>query len=183
MTVAIVLGGALNVYTDAKAAASLFTPDVVVAVKDIGMTYPHVDHWVTYHPERLPRELPIRRKKGLSDPLFIWTYEASRTPTVVGIPFKFIPFRGGSSGFMGMEVGCKVADKVVLCGIPMDPNMKHFSRPKAKGWPEGKFYRQAWMKHLSEFKDRVRSMSGWTKEVLGEPTAAWLNDVERKHVL
>ena len=175
MTIALVLGGASNVYDDTKAALALFTPDVIVAVKDIAITYPKVDHWVTYHPERLVRELPRRRLSGLPDPIAVWMHEGGRMASNLGIQVKHLPHRGGSSGFMGMVVGCKVADKAVLCGIPMDPNLKHFSRPKPRGWPEGMFYRQVWIKHLPEFKDRVRSMSGWTRELLGAPTKEWLS--------
>jgi hypothetical protein len=174
MAIALVLGGASNVYEDIKAALALFTPNVIVAVKDIAITYPNVDHWVTYHPERLVKELSLRRKRGLTDPKAIWTYDANRVHPSINIPVKCTPHIGGSSGLMGMVVGCQVAGKAVLCGIPMDPKLKHFARPKPKGWPEAKFYRQAWLKHVPAYKHRVRSMSGWTREVFGAPTAAWL---------
>jgi hypothetical protein len=174
MTVAIVLGGAACLHEDMQAAFELFAPDVVIAVKDIGITYPHIDHWVTYHPERLPKELAIRRSKGLADPLFVWTYDKIAIRPKIGIEFRTVKHRGGSSGFMGMAVACIVADRAVLCGIPMDPKQKHFSRPKKQGWPEATYYRRVWSEHHDEYKDRVRSMSGWTKEIFGAPTQEWL---------
>lgn len=176
MTVALVLGGAQCLHDDMEAAFQLFVPDVVVCVKDIGITYPDNDHWVTYHPERLPRELGIRRAKGLPDPLYIWTYEKIAIRPKLGVEFRTVPNKGGSSGFMGMVVGCIVADKAVLAGIPMDPAQKHFSRPKKQGWPEAKYYRKVWSDHHGEYKDRVRSLSGWTKEIFGAPTSEWLSE-------
>ena len=150
--------------------------DSIVAVKDIGITYPHVDHWVTYHPERLKRELAQRRQLGYSDPKFIWTYDRIRLKDDLGVPIKRIGRKGGSSGYMGMWVGLEVADKVVLCGIPMDPKMPHYRRPKKRGWPEAEMYRKVWLDNLPLLKDRVRSMSGWTKDLLGAPTADWLSN-------
>jgi hypothetical protein len=35
-------------------------------------------------------------------------------------------------------------------------------------------YRKGWERKLPDIKDRVRSMSGWTKELLGKPTKGWL---------
>lgn len=174
MTIAIVLGGAQCLHEDIETALAMFNPDVVVAVKDIGITYPHIDHWVTYHPERLPKEVHIRRSKGLADPLYVWTYDKITVRPKVGIEFRTVKHRGGSSGFMGMVVACIVADKAVLCGIPMDPKQKHFSRPKKQGWPEANYYRRVWSEHHGEYKDRVRSMSGWTREIFGAPSKEWL---------
>jgi hypothetical protein len=163
-----------------EAALALFKPDIVVAVKDIGITYPHIDHWVTYHPERLPKELKMRRDRGLVDPLFIWTYDKIAIRPKLGIEFRTVPHRGGSSGFMGMVVACIVADRCVLAGIPMDPVQKHFSRPKKKGWPEAMYYRKVWTEYHGEYKDRVRSMSGWTKEIFGAPTSEWLSELPHR---
>ena len=65
MTWAVVLGGAQCVYDDlARAKALLGEPDMVIAVKDIGMEYPKIDYWCSYHIDRMPRELGIRRKLG-----------------------------------------------------------------------------------------------------------------------
>lgn len=174
MTIAIVLGGAECLREDMDAAFALFKPDVIIAVKDIGITHPHIDHWVTYHPERLPKEIAIRRAKGLADPLYIWTYDKIMHRPKVGVEFRTVKHRGGSSGFMGMAVACIVADKAVLCGIPMDPAQKHFSRPKKRGWPEAMYYRKVWSEHHNEYKNRVRSMSGWTRQIFGAPTQEWL---------
>jgi hypothetical protein len=160
-------------YEDIKAAQALGNYDIIVAVKDIGITWPHVDHWVTYHPERLPKELAERRKAGLPDPGQIWAYQIPRK-SGIDLPIKVMSTRGGSSGLLGTEVALAVATKAVLCGIPLDPSQVHYRRPRKGGWPPAKVYRLAWKAVYPKLKNRVRSMSGWTKDLLGAPTKEWL---------
>jgi hypothetical protein len=174
VTTALVLGGAACVHDDIKAALQLFTPDIIVAVKDIGITWPKVDYWATFHPERLPKELGVRRASGLPDPKEIWTYRQPPKGSSFGIPIKILKTKGGSSGLLGTEGALDVADRIVLCGIPLDPGQVHYKRPRRGGWPPAKMYRLAWTVALPRIKDKVRSMSGWTKEVLGAPTLEWL---------
>ena len=180
MTTALVMGGAKCVYEDIEAALKLFKPDVIVAVKDIGVTWPHVDHWVTYHPERLPKELAERRKAGLPDPGKIWSYMRQKK-SGIDLPIHVMNTRGGSSGLLGTDVALAVADKVVLCGIPLDPDQVHYRRPKKGGWPPARAYRLAWTEAHPRLKDRVRSMSGWTRKTLGEPTEEWLHGAAVAH--
>lgn len=178
MTVALVLGGAACVHDDIAAAQQLFVPDVIVAVKDIGITWPHVDHWATFHPERLPKELKMRRDAGLPDPKCIWLQLIAKVPREVdlkAIEVRHVKIAGGSSGLLGVLAALQVADKAVITGIPLDPKLKHYRRPKKQGWPPAMMYRLAWRAVHSDIKDRVRSMSGWTREFLGAPTKEWLS--------
>ena len=184
MTVALVLGGAECLFKDLKAAEQLFKPDTIVAVKDIGITYPRVDHWVTYHPERVTNEIRQRRALGYRDPC-LWTYDTFRLDPFTkdnwgGLQIRRVDRRGGSSGFMGMVVGVTVADKCVLAGIPMDPNLKHYRRPKPQGWKEAMMYRKVWSDAFEEYQHLVRSMSGWTRELFGAPTREWLDAPSQK---
>ncbi len=182
MKTALVLGGAICLDADVKAALDLFTPSIIIAVKDIGMTYPRVDHWVTFHIERAPRELALRRKAGLPDPQAFWTHKRAHIPSLLDIQCERIEVKGGSSGFMGVQVGLILVDRIVLAGIPMDPDMTHFYKRKGgKPWKEGRVFHQHWKKAYPTLKDRVRSMSGWTKELLGEPTRDWLTGVNNGH--
>jgi hypothetical protein len=128
---------------------------------------------VTYHPERLPKELAERRRLGLPDPGQIWAHQVPRKPGI-DLPIKVKTTKGGSSGLLGTEVALEFADKVVLCGIPLDPTQVHYRRPKKGGWPPATMYRLAWQQVHSKLKHRVRSMSGWTREFLGAPTEEWL---------
>lgn len=174
MTIALVLGGARCVYDDIAAAQKLVTTDIVVAVKDIGITWPTPHYWATLHPERVPKELAERRRSGLPDPIAIYTYN-KRIPKGIDLPYHVVDLKGGSSGLLGVMVALEVADKAVVCGVPLDPRQPHYRRPKKQGWPPATMYRIAWKQVHSKLKDRVRSMSGWTRELLGEPTAEWVN--------
>ena len=173
MVVALVLGGAQCVYNDIAAAQAMFKPDIIVAVKDIGITWPHVDYWATLHPERLPKELKQRRDAGLPDPKAIYSYRM-RVPSGLGIEIRVLDTPGGSSGMLGTQAALLVADKAVLVGIPLDPKQVHYCRPKKGGWPPANMYRKVWTEAHPKLKDRVRSVSGWTRDLLGAPTKEWL---------
>lgn len=180
MTIALVLGGAACLHDDIVAANKLFKPDVIVAVKDIGITWPSYDYWATLHPERLPKELGQRRAAGLPDPKAVYSYRShtgprgSRSTRGLGIEMRVIALTGGSSGMLGTWAALLHADKVVLAGIPLDPKQMHYSRPKRGGWPAAMLYRKQWTAEHKKFKGRVRSMSGWTSELLGTPSQEWL---------
>lgn len=175
MKTSLVIGGAVNVYEDIARALAMFTPDAIIAVKDIGLTYPRVDHWVTYHIDRMSRELGLRRSANLPDPECLWTHKSCVVPKALSIPIRKLEVKGGSSGFLGVLVGLEVSDRVVLAGIPMDPQMTHFYKRKhGKPWHEGRVYQAHWNKHAIMLRPRVRSMSGWTMKLLGEPTLEWL---------
>jgi hypothetical protein len=179
MTWALVLGGAKVVFDEARAAIAQFgEPDQIVAVKDIWMEWPKVDHVVSYHADRWPRELVRRRKLGFADPPTFWTYRGVRVPRMEGIDpsrIKYHDVRGGSSGLLGALVGIEVCDRAVLAGIPIDVNQRHFhDRKKGKPWAEGHLYKKHWLDYLPKMKGRVKSMSGYTMELLGAPTVEWV---------
>ena len=175
MSWSLVLGGAACVYDDLKRAKALLgEPDIIIAVKDIWVEYPKVDHVATYHIERIPRELAKRRALGYEDPKCVWTYQFFRHPKI-SLPVKYIRTTGGSSGYLGALVGLEVSDKVVLAGVPMDPTMPHFhNRKYGKPWKDGIAYLKQWHDNKTKLLGRVKSMSGFTKDLLGEPTLEWL---------
>ena len=61
----------------------------------------------------------------------------------------------------------------LLAGVPMDPKQAHFF--DAKQWHEFMSFLPGWENAMPHIRHRVRSVSGWTKKMLGEPTSAWLN--------
>jgi hypothetical protein len=73
----------------------------------------------------------------------------------------------GSSAILGALSGITLGyKKIILCGCPLTGNA-----------PEGNPYeafRPGWVAQYESVKDKVRSMSGWTRELLGAPTADWL---------
>jgi hypothetical protein len=174
MLTALVLGGASGVWTDAETAIDLFTPDLVIAVNDIGTRWAgRLTHWVTLHPEHMSRWRAQRDARG---------YKPAQTH--IGHELKDGIDRAsdyrwpgmnasGSSGLFAVKValdeGC---DRVVLAGVPMQRAQCHFFSEAQ--WTDRDSFTQAWELMLPHLKDKVRSCSGWTQELLGVPTPAWL---------
>lgn len=79
----------------------------------------------------------------------------------------------GSSGLYAvkllMDRGFR---KVVLAGVPMDAAGGHFFDPAE--WGEVSSFWQVWLEQLPRLEDKVKSMSGRTRELLGAPDMHWL---------
>jgi hypothetical protein len=80
----------------------------------------------------------------------------------------------GSSGLFAVKAALEVlgADRVVLAGVPMSTDQRHFN--KGEPWAKGAPYLDAWRIALPFIRDRVRSLSGFTRDLLGAPTPDWL---------
>lgn len=168
---AAVLGGADCVWRDFEAACRLVHIDLLIAVNGAFREYPgKVDHAVSFHSDLLPYWTERRRKSGYPDPDKYWTVVGQRP--ILGVAMGFVPAWGGSSGLIAAQVGMEVADRVILCGVPLDPAAEHFDKPGV--WDEAIKHRHAWQAHAEELRAKVRSMSGWTAELLGTSTADWL---------
>jgi hypothetical protein len=61
-------------------------------------------------------------------------------------------------------------EKVVLIGCPMDVGNLE-SRKKSYT-----VFQKGWLYFKSDLIGKVKSMSGWTKELLGEPTKGWIEE-------
>lgn len=174
----ICLGSAESMGADLAAAAALGIepgPWVLVAVNHAAKVWPGpLPHWATLHGDSLRTWTMQRQRLGLPPAGRLWTAERRGRP--VGIEVETAPNWGGSSGLLAVSVALNQlrAERVVLCGIPMDIRQGHFDQP-GKLWTDGGNYRHAWLRRLAEMKDRVRSMSGWTREQLGAPDREWLD--------
>lgn len=78
---------------------------------------------------------------------------------------------GGSSALLGVVAALKLGyNKIVLCGCPMaGPNPGH---PGA----DYSMFQDRWVKEAVGISPHVRSMSGFTKDLLGSPEGEWLNE-------
>lgn len=79
------------------------------------------------------------------------------------------PYEGpsGSSSIVGTLVALQLGyEKIILCGIPLTGNAFEGNPYEA--------FRPGWEYHKDKFVDKVRSMSGWTAELLGVPTIEWV---------
>ena len=101
------------------------------------------------------------------------------------------PNTGGSSGLFAVTIALDMGyDRIVLAGCPMEGALRvtypdgypgncgedkdgyHDPMPnQSRGFA---VYQQAWTRHFDLIKDKTRSVSGWTQELLGAPTAEWI---------
>lgn len=166
MRSAIILGGARCVFEDAEQALEMFQPDVTIAVNDIASQWPGpVDHVVTLHPDKFAAKAIAAHPEAV-----VWSH------VLKSGAHKQTKDWGGSSGLLAVKVAIVHLDleKIVLAGVPMDiqPN---FTR-EHKEWRQAKSYWRGWRRHNQDIAPYVRSMSGVTRQQLGEPTLQWLSE-------
>lgn len=127
----------------------------------------------TLHPDKLNGHvawLTVRRKAGLPDPDEVWSHRkhAAVTHDTASIDWR------GSSGLFAVQVArSKGFNKIIVCGVPMTVEDSHFERHQK--WQSAIGFRDGWNKHKNEIAPYVRSMSGWTRGLLGEPSEDWIN--------
>jgi hypothetical protein len=176
---ALILGGAATVWSDADRALALGEFDLTIAVNDIGKVWKgRVDHWVSLHPDKLKTWIGERRKAGLNADFQTWAHRRYRgvgkRESLPHITSSVADWHG-SSGLLAVAVALRLkCTRIVLAGVPMSPKAAHFFDEKP--WVVATRFQMAWKRNLPEIKDFVRSMSGWTAELLGEPTAAWIEE-------
>lgn len=178
----IVLGGANTVWKELHEATLILgdRPYEVGCCNDIGTVYEdELLFWATLHPEKMPiwREANahpeaagfthsggVAAKKGIHHVIQKKTNEQRRQVW------------NGSSGLYAVQIALDYyqASHVIVCGIPMNSQPNAFRDEAA--WETFRQYRFGWNNALEwpSFKDRVRSMRGWTREQLGAPDDAWL---------
>lgn len=173
--IAFALGGADTLWDDLKAASALVEPDLVVACNDALVHYPGpLAAACSLHHEKMERWLKDRVASGFNVPDRVFA-------RIGGAPFEETDYmlpgqlRTGSSGLFAVKVALidLGAAKVICCGIPMDKRPHFFS---GANWQASQIHKTGWVQALPEIEDRVKSMSGWTRKLLGEPTKEWLND-------
>lgn len=170
----LVLGGAACVWDDAEAAMEMAEFDAVLACKDMIADWPgRLDYGVSLHPERCAEYLRERKRKGYLGRPQIWVHKnhgSRRAETDCSIEDW-----GGSSGLFGVRVGIEEGfGRIVLAGVPMTADAGHYKR--GEPWTECRKYTARWEARADDLRGAVRSMSGWTAELLGRPTTDWLND-------
>ncbi|QCG93962.1 hypothetical protein E6C67_08415 [Azospirillum sp. TSA2s] len=66
------------------------------------------------------------------------------------------------------------AERVVVAGAPLDDGPHFYDSPSLRRYLAQ--YRMGWSRYADELDGRVRSLSGWTRELLGHPFEGdWLN--------
>jgi hypothetical protein len=147
-----------------------------LTVNKLVETFPgHVEHCYSNEPSVLLRFIAARRQEYTRE------FEApSHTHSISGGAAWTWPFGGhGTSGLGAVLVGLGLGyDRIVLCGIPLDdgphngePHWRRcaFKSSEAAGSVSTGRNSHWWRAKQLAFDDKVRSMSGRTREWLGAP--------------
>lgn len=125
-----------------------------------------LDAWATLHPEHVDEWTQARGQGG----------HRIFSPAKVGrVEVEIAAERwDGSSGLYALQIALEEmnASAAILCGVPMDQAAGHFI--DAGPWAPVTSYRQAFAAALPIHGGRVRSMGGWTAELFGAPSPAWI---------
>jgi len=171
-TVALVLGGSLNVFAEYTAALKLCAaaglPWKIFACNDMIEAFPGaMDYGCTLHPDKLPGWLSRRAAAGLPAPPVIWAHRHFANVD------QWTRDWSGSVGLFAVKVAREEQfKKIICCGVPMEIHNDHFKRKVP--WVAALGFRRGWSAHAQELRRYTRSMSGWTKELFGAPTIEWL---------
>lgn len=175
----LILGGAVNVLHEAREAFRLFTPDRIIACNHVGIRWPgRLDAWVTFHPLEMHQWQDERASLGRNTDYEAITYVHSKDKAVKARIDRRHPHmwpgqrNSGSSGLFATRIALDDgATHIVLAGIPIDRNGSHIVR--GGEWHCADSYQETW-RGVADRLTRVRSMGGWTRQLLGEPTREWL---------
>lgn len=169
---ALIVGSAACVWDDVARARELFEPDAVFAVNNMIHEWDErLDYACTLHAvpnghfKGIRVALRMRAARGLNRPVTC-AHKPDRDIDRVFDDWA------GSSGLFALRVAIAEGfTRCVLAGIPMERSEAHFF--DAKEWAHAAMYRKGWTQHIDEIKPVARSMSGWTRELLGEPDKDW----------
>lgn len=151
--------------------------DFVIACNDVGAIWPgHLSAWVSLHPEKMGQWRDQRRANGHPEAARYMSHGDNLPSWMEPAEFRFHgQDRSGSSGLFAVKVALMElgADRAVLAGIPLERSSHFFDRER---WEAAVGYRAAWEALRPCYRARMRSMSGWTAQFLGTPTADWINE-------
>lgn len=181
---ALVIGCAEGVWDDVRKARDLCAFDAIYCVKLAGVHYRGgCFTWVGLHPEFMADYKRQRSELGHHSQFETVAPPDSELGTA-GKNMKVdrrVSYRypGMNSSASSGGYGAKVAlddgfQRVVLAGIPMIKEAKHFTR--GKDWLQREAFTKGFQQSVPFFAGRVKSMCGWSQELLGAPSVEWLTE-------
>jgi hypothetical protein len=172
----LVLGSASCLWLDVDAALSVGEYDAVIAVKRTGIVWPGpLYSWVSLHPDWMVDYAAQRAERGHPPAREIVAHEMRPgIDRVANHKWPEQTTRSGASGMFGVKVAIEDGfDRIVICGMPMSQQIGRIDGRRT--WHSARTYQPAVLQAVHHMKDKVRSVSGWTMELLGYPSAEWLN--------
>jgi len=183
--VAIVVGGSAACMEEFEAARTLVVGNnktyELFCVNDQIARFPeHIDNAVTLHPIKLSAWFADRLRAALPGIDRVWAHHPAEGVT------NSTPEWNGSVGLLAVACArVRGYTHIILAGVPMEVMHGHFIRQRR--WNDAHGFRRGWERVLAPKNPKtivpyVRSMSGWTRERLGAPTAEWLaEDIPDRH--
>jgi hypothetical protein len=192
MTCCFVIGGAKDIWDDLHEARARYGDHDVIAVNDIGMEYRgNLAAWVSLHGEKLVHWMRHRANAGLPPAKKTYTgLSAGDWKNVREGVDECVRVlwpeqeHCGSSGLFAVRIALEYLnyDTVILCGIPMTSTGQHYFR--SKDWGVASVYWPHWEAvYESRLKGKVFSMSGWTRNLLGEPPTSLMEIQCPNHIM
>jgi hypothetical protein len=134
-----------------------------------------IDIAVTLHPDKLFMWVNERMALGRERPPRVFSHRPFNNVTDWTRDWQ------GSTGLFCIKIAREFGHThIVLCGVPMTIEANHFLRREP--WVHATGFQRGWTSHLNELIPYVRSYSGWTLELFGEPDDKWLESpVEDQH--
>jgi len=182
---ALVLGTARSVWWDVYA-LPYFTraqPDIIAINGMVLFFKDRIHHAVSMHPPELDYWRKLRKLYQGRDetPFLTHSYRAPADCEPPDVVWDMPSGINGTSGLLAVMVGLALGyNEIILAGVPMD-GQGHIYDPPGNETADllHEHLELEWKKIAKEyFQGRVRSMSGRTREWLGEPTEDWLRSAK-----
>lgn len=169
--VAIIVGGSQSMWSDYEEFRAFNIPHDIITVNLSSIFIPHqVKHIYSWHSRVIGLIKKIRRHEFPDDNSLVHCKKDGDNVDYVWSGMDGFSFSGLSAAQFAILMGYK---KVVFIGVAMD-NSGYFYKP----YFNESLHDKTRMKEIHYmqvvFGDRVRSMSGNTREILGKPTKEWL---------
>lgn len=162
MRALVIIGRAPCVKTDYENLLMMGLSDhdnLCVGINSWGWALSKMKYFATYHEEDIPLNADGSYK--------IICHKQYMNLVDIIKPIDLRKEASGSSALLGTMVAIDLGyEKIVLCGCPLEGK-------NPKGYPY-EVFQKGWKEKEAQVKDKVKSMSGWTKQFLGEPTIDWL---------
>lgn len=164
-----VIGGGSSMWEDYFKSQEMFPGTDTIAVNIAGMVISDITHQFSWHPKQILAIKAFRQAE--------WADDKSIVHTVKDVPgCVYWNFNGATSvsGMTAVELAWLLGyRRIALCGVPVD-GKGYFYKPTDNPDMHDKFRKREVFKFMEFFgQDCVRSFSGYTKEILGEPTKEW----------
>ncbi len=186
----VLMGGADCIWHDLQGIAAMFDksfgplweqgmiPAHYMAVNDIGAYWQgELHHWLTLHPNYMPGWMKFRMGHNFGLGHGVETHSNKPWEGIDNV--WAIANSGGSGGLFACLVALALGyNRIILAGMPIDESRHFFDAPWYHGVPlNGRPQEMVWNEARDrEFKDRVRSMSGRTRQWLGHPAKEWIRE-------